>query len=144
MADNEFVGSALYASWAAVNSAGSVLGSVQLNTDFRNFVYTPSMDLVDATAGADAAKRNIASFKGGQITCSQIMQSDLGTATMTYLAEGQRGTMTWGEAGTVATKPKHVAGFLCLGSTFSTPYNDIVIIDTTWSQDTARVDSAWS
>lgn len=144
MADNEFVGSALYASWVAVNAGGTALGTVVLNTDFRNFTYTPSIDLVDATAGADAAKKNIASFKGGQIVCDQVMQSDLGTAAMTYLSEGQRGTMTWGEAGTASTKPKHVAGFLCLGSSYSTPYNDIVTISTTFQQDTARTDSAYS
>jgi hypothetical protein len=143
MADSEFVGSALVATWVAVNSGGTALGTVTLSTDFRNFTYTPSLDLVDATAGADSCKKSIASFKGGQITCSQILQSDIGTATMAYLAEGQRGTMTWAEAGTATGKPKHVAGFLCLGSTFTTPYNDIVTIDTTWSQDTARTDSVY-
>jgi len=143
MANLEFVGSALFASWAAVNSSGSVLGTVALQTDFRNFVYTPSLDLVDATAGSDTVKKNIASFKSGQITCAQVMQSDLGTATMLWLSEGQRGTMTWGEAGTATGAPKHVAGFLCMGSSYSTPYSDVVTIDTTWSQDTARVDSAY-
>lgn len=143
MADKEFVGSALVVSWVAVNSSGTVLGTVTLQTDFRNFNYTPSLDLVDATAGSDTVKKSIASFKGGQASINQVMQSDLGTATMTYLSEGQRGTMTWSEAGTATGAPKHVAGFLCLGSSTSTPYNDVVSIDTTWSQDTARVDSTW-
>ena len=143
MADLEFVGSALVATWVAVNSGGTALGTITLNTEFRNFSYTPSLDLVDATAGADSCKRNIASFKGGQISCSQVMQSTHGTTTMTWLGEGQRGTMTWSEAGTTTGSPKHVAGFICLGTSYSTPYNDVVSLDTTWSQDTARTDSAW-
>ncbi len=137
MADNEFVGSALYAQWITSSS------TVTLQTDFRNFTYTPSVDLVDATAGADVVKKNIVSFKGGAITCSQVMQSDLGTTTMAALAEGVSGTMTWGEAGTAVGKPKHTAGFLCTGTTYSTPYNDIVTLDTNWSQNSARTDSAW-
>jgi len=143
MADLEFVGSALVATWVAINSGGTALGTVTLQTDFRNFNYTPSIELVDATAGADAAKRSIASFKGGQITCSQVMQSDLGTAAMIYLSEGQLGTMTWGEAGTATGKPKHSARFICLGTSTSSPYNDVVSMDTTWQQDTARTDAAW-
>jgi hypothetical protein len=143
MADKEFTGSALYAQWIAYNSGGTALGTVVLNTDFRNFNYTPSVDLVDATAGADACKKNLVSFKGGGVTCSQVMQSDLGTATMAILAEGVSGTMTWAEAGTASGSPKHEAGFLCLGTNYTTPYNDVVILDTSWSQNSARTDSAY-
>ena len=142
MADQEFLGSALYAQWIGSAIAGSV-GTVLLATDSRNFVYTPSVDLIDATAGADTARRRIQYLKDGQITCSQIMQSDLGTATNALLAEGVLGTMTWGEAGTATGKIKKVAPFICMGSSTSTPYNDVVTIATTWQQNGARVDSAW-
>ena len=40
MADNEFVGSALYAQWVSTTPAGTVL----LATEFRNFNYRPSLE----------------------------------------------------------------------------------------------------
>ncbi len=143
MANNEFVGSALYASWVA-NSGTAVLGTVALETDSRNFVYTPSISTIDATAGADTAKRIVTYMKDGQITCNFLMQSDMGTLTMACLTEGVLGTMTWGEAGTASTKPKHVAPFICMGAAYTTPYNDVVSIAVTFQQNGARTDSAWS
>jgi hypothetical protein len=143
MANNEFLGSALYAQWIGSAIGGSV-GTVTLETDSRNFVYRPSLDIVDATAGADTARRRIMYLKDGQITCTQVMQSDMGTATVALLSEGVQGTVTWGEAGTATGKPKHAAPFICMGSSYSTPYNDIVSIETTWQQNGARTDSAWS
>ena len=73
MADNEFIGSALYATWISASPAGTVT----LNTEFRNFTYRPSLSFVDATAGADANTRRIAHMKDGQLTCSHLMQNDL-------------------------------------------------------------------
>ena len=144
MANNEFVGSALYAQWIAYNSGGTALGTVSLETDSRNFNYRPSLSFVDATAGADAATRRLAYMKDGQVTCSRVLQSDLGTAEMTILAEGVSGTLTWGEAGTASTKPKHVMAAICMGSSYTTPYNNIVTVDVTFQQNGTRTDSAWS
>ena len=140
MADNEFVGSALYAQWVSTTPAGTVL----LNTEFRNFNYRPSLSFIDATAGSDAATRRLAHMKDGQVTVSHLMQSDLGTVQMNSLAEGAIGTLTWGEAGTVAGKPKHVAAFICMGTSYTTPYNNVVTCDTTFQQNSVRTDSVWA
>jgi hypothetical protein len=139
MADNEFVGSALYAQWISTTPAGTVL----LATEFRNFNYAPSLSFVDATAGADAATRRLAHMKDGQVTVTHLMQSDLGTVQMASLAEGAVGTLTWGEAGTVTGKPKHVMVCICMGTRTSVPYNDVVSLDTTFQQNGSRTDSAW-
>jgi hypothetical protein len=142
MADNEFLGSALYAQWIG-SAIGGSLGTILLATDSRSFNYAPSLDIVDATAGADTARRKIMYLKDGQISCTQIMQSDQGTTVFPLLGEGVQGTMTWAEAGTASGKPKHVAPFICMGSSISVPYSDVVTIDTTWQQNGARVDSGW-
>lgn len=140
MADNEFVGSALYVQWISTTPAGTVT----LNTEFRNFDYRPSLSFVDATAGADTATRRIAHMKDGQLTVTHLMQNDLGTVQMASLAEGAVGTITWGEAGTASTKPKHVMACICMGSSISQPYNDVVTLTTTFQQNGARTDSAWT
>ena len=139
MADNEFVGSALYAQWISTTPAGTVL----LATEFRNFNYRPSLSFIDATAGADAATRRLAHMKDGQVTVSHLMQSDLGTVQMNALAEGAIGTLTWGEAGTTTGKPKSVMACICMGTSRSTPYNDVVSLDTTFQQNSVRTDSVW-
>jgi hypothetical protein len=140
MADNEFVGSALYAQWISTTPAGTVT----LNTEFRNFNYSPSLSFIDATAGADTATRRISHLKDGQVTVTHLMQSDLGTVQMAALAEGAIGTLTWAEAGTASTKPKHVMACICMGTRTSVPYNDVVTLDTTFQQNGARTDSAWA
>jgi hypothetical protein len=139
MADNEFVGSALYAQWISTTPAGTVL----LNTEFRNFNYAPSLSFVDATAGADAYTRRLAHMKDGQVTVTHLMQSDLGTPQMNSLAEGAIGTLTWGEAGSAAGKPKHVMACICMGTKQTVAYNDVVSLDTTFQQNGVRADSTW-
>lgn len=139
MADNEFVGSALYATWISASPAGTVV----LNTEFRNFNYRPSLSFVEATAGADTAIRRLPHMKDGQLTVTHLMQSDQGTAQMALLAEGVNGTVIWGEAGTVTGKPKHSAAFICMGTSVSQPYNNVVTLDTTWQQNGARTDTVY-
>jgi hypothetical protein len=139
MADNEFAGSALYAQWISTTPAGTVL----ISTESRNFNYAPSLSFIDATAGADAATRRIAHMKDGQVTVTHLMQSDLGTPQMNSLAEGAVGTLTWGEAGSAAGKPKHAMACICMGTRISVPYNDVVSLDTTFQQNSVRTDSTW-
>src|SRR5512139_1601141 len=116
MADNEFLGSSLYATWTTSS------GTTTLNTEFRNFTYRPSIDIIDATAGADSNRRRITYLKDGQVTVTQLMQNDLGSATMAQLAEGMSGTLLWAEVGTATGKPKHTMAAICLGSSYTTPY----------------------
>jgi hypothetical protein len=137
MADNEYAGSACYVSW--VWSAGTI----SLYTDARNFTYTPSIDFIDATAGADTARRRINSFKDGQATLSALAQSD-GTAFVAACAEGVSGTLTWGLAGTASNKPKSSAPFISMGVTQTAPYSDVVTYDVTWQQNGARTDDKWT
>ena len=137
MADNEFLGSTLYASWVTAT------GTTTLNTEFRNFTYTPSIDFVDATAGADAARRRINSFKDGQIRYTALMQNDMGTTLPGQLLEGMIGTMTWGEAGSAVGKAKSSAAFICQGMTRTAVYNDIVQLEVSWQQNGARTDGTF-
>ena len=47
MADNEYAGSAMYLAWIHPG------GTTTLQTEFRNFSWQPTLNFIDATAGAD-------------------------------------------------------------------------------------------
>jgi hypothetical protein len=126
MADNEFAGSALYAHW--IWSGGTVV----LSTESRNFSYTASIDYIDATAGADATRRRLASFKDATVSLSMVAQTD-GTALIASCAEGNNGTLIFGEAGTATNSPKTTLPCRANGVSRSVPYADVVTYDITWS-----------
>lgn len=134
---NEFVGSALYATW--VHSGGTVT----LNTDFRNFNYSPSIDFVDSTAGADTARQRINSFKDGQVTASILMLDNFGTANLSPFVEGTSGSVIWGPAGSATGKMKFTVPARVASAVQSVPYADVVTWDITWQQDGARTDGVW-
>lgn len=137
MADNEFAGSALYAQWIYPG------GTVIVSTDCRTFTYNDTGETIDATAGADRSRRTINSFDTGQVTASFLLQSDMGTVTYLAFKRGTKGTLIWGEAGTVAGRPKTILPARVDSATRNVPYNDVVSMDVTWLQDGPRVDGAY-
>lgn len=136
MGDNEFVGKECYVQWVTSS------GTVELYTDARNFSYTPSIEYIDRTAGADASRKRLTSFKDGNATLEMLAQSD-GTAILTLCAEGTHGTLTWGPAGTATGKPKRYCAAYAGGVQEANPYNDVATWTITWQQDGDRTDGAW-
>ena len=137
MADNEFAGSALYATW--VHSGGTIV----ISTEFRNWNFLDSGESEDATAYADAYKSTWDNYETCGVSASWLMQNDMGTADVTGLRKGIEGTLTWGEAGTASTKIKRTMLAKIDSSNWSTPYNDIVSIDANWVQNGALTISAY-
>lgn len=132
MADAEYVGSAMVAQW--ITSAGTVT----LNTDYRSFSYNPSIEVIDATAGADTGRRRIKSFSDGQVTCSHLLQSGTaGTAVLYSLVVGTSGTIVYAPAGTASGNWKQTIPCFVVSNTFNSAYNDVTSCDTTWQQDGA-------
>lgn len=125
MANNEFAGSALYAHW--IWSGGTIV----LSTENRNFTYNENIETIDATAGSDATRRKIASFKNATASLSMTAQSD-GTALIAACAAGVTGTLIFGEAGSMAGKPKTTVPAISLGISRSVPYADVVTYDISW------------
>ena len=134
---NEFVGSTFYGQWITAT------GTTVLNTDFRNFTYTPSVGFVDATAGADTATQRIQSFRDGAVTCEMLMLDNMGTGVPVQFVEGGLGTLIWGEAGTAAGKPKVTLPAISQGMTRTTPFNDVVTLSVGWLQNGPRVDGTY-
>jgi len=137
MADNEFAGSALYAQWIYSG------GTIAVHTESRNFTYNVNLETIDATAGADTTRRTLASFKSATAALSLTAQSD-GTALITALTEGTRGTLIFGEAGTATGRPKTTVPMMSLGITSrKVPYADVVTYDVSWQSVGDPVYASW-
>lgn len=134
---NEFGGTAFYGTW--IWSGGTVV----LNTDYRNFNYTPSITFMDASAGADVAPNRLSYMKDGAVSCNMLMLNNMGTAVVAAFAEGVTGTLIWGEAGTASGAPKVTLPAISQGMTRDTPYSDVVTITVNWLQNGTRVDAAY-
>lgn len=131
-----YSGSALVMSWI---HAG---GTVAIEGDFRSATYEPSIDLYDATAGADANKSYIAGVKDGRVSISCVMQSK-GTALTNALKEGTAGTLIIGPEGTAATNPKYTIPGIAMGARFNFPYNDVVEFTCDIQQNGVRTDGVY-
>lgn len=131
-----FSGSMLYAQWVYSG------GTVELQGNFRNFGYTPAIDLIETSAGSDPNKTYLPSLKDGNVTWASVMQSSE-TSLQTALAEGTEGTLTVGVEGTASGKPKMILPAIAMGANYAQPYNDIVELSCSWQQNGARTDSTW-
>jgi hypothetical protein len=125
MADKEFVGNALYATWVYTS------GTIVLNTESRNFSYVENVETIDATAGADLSRRKLASFKNATAAMTMTAQSD-GTVLLSALVAGTRGSLIFGEAGTATGSPKTTLPCMSLGITRTVPFADVVTYDISW------------
>lgn len=117
----EFSGSAVVASWVYAG------GTATLNTDYRSFSITPSMDFVETTAGADARKKRLATVADVSVSFAGLAQTG-GTALEDALAEGTPGTLTIQPEGTAAGKRKYTIGAFSQGAKFNLQYAGVVEI----------------
>jgi hypothetical protein len=76
----------------------------------------------------------MASFKNATAGIAYTAQSD-GTALITALAQGTRGTLIFGEAGTATGSPKTTLPAMVSSFNRSVPYADIVTYDISWEAD---------
>lgn len=118
-------------------------GTVQLNGDQTSFEYTPSIDLVDQTAGADTNKTYITGVKDGKASISALFQAGTatgGTATYSRVYEGAAGTIVYSPEGTAATKPKYTLPVIAMGAAFTYPFDKLVEVKCDFQQNGARVE----
>lgn len=116
-------------------------GTTVLTGDFRTFSYTPSIDMIEDTAGADTHKHYIPGLKSGQVSMTYIHQSG-GSVTLTALVPGTEGTLIWSEEGTASGKPKHTAVAISQGAATSHPYTDLVEVSISFQLNGAVTDGS--
>ena len=138
MADNEFAGSALYLAWIYSG------GTVALNTEFRTFNWSPTLNFIDATAGADTYERILASYGvGGDIAFSMLAQTN-GTAILTALARATKGTLIYAPAGTANNAVSYSIPAYSQGPSWNQPFNDVVEITNNFRQYAVETQSYWA
>ena len=131
------------AEYSGANAVGTWVtstGTTTLTGNQRSIDYTPSVDLYEATAGADANKTYIPGVKDGQLSMTLLAQT-AGTALISELTEGKQGTITNLALGTVSGEPKMTFAAICQGVTRSAPYADVVTLNVSWQQNGARTDA---
>lgn len=129
-------GENMYISWA------SNAGTVTLQGDYKTFSYTPSIDLLDQSAGADTNKTYVNGLKDGQGAIMVNMQT-AGTAVTNALVEGASGTLTVGPEGTASGKQKIVYPAISQGASYNWPYENLVEVSCNFQQNGARSDTLW-
>ena len=137
MSTNSYSGSALVVTWTQASGTNIISG------DQTSFDYTPSIDLIDQTSGADTNKKYLSSVKDGSVSMTSYFQSGTnlrGTASWTTLTEGLVGTLMWQPEGTATTKPKYTMPAISKGVGFSHPYADKVTASLSFQQNGTRVE----
>jgi hypothetical protein len=118
-------------------------GTTTLQGDFRQFDWTPTLALIDSTAGSDSFREYISGIgEGGDISLSCVMQTG-STALISALARGAAGTLLYGPEGTASGKPKSTIPAISKGPAFSQAYDDVVEIKLSWQQSAAETNAAW-
>ena len=102
-------------------------GTLTLNTDYRSLSATPSIGMVQATAGSDANHTYLTTIKDGKYSYRGVAQT-AGTVLKAALAPGVIGTLIIGAEGTTATNQKETCPVISMGASYSYPYDNIVEI----------------
>ena len=128
----EFAGSALYLGWS--HSGGTVV----LKTNYRSFSWAPTLNFIDATAGADTYETLLTSYgTGGEFSCETLAQTG-GTALAAALDRQKKGTVIYGPEGSVSGSLRYLIPAYSTGPQWNQPFNDVVTLTANWRQYAAE------
>ena len=137
MSTNSYSGSALDVKWIHSGGTATISGNQ------RTLSYTPSIDFIDQSSGADSSKKYLNGLKDGQATLEALVQAGTnsgGTAAFSTLTEGAVGTLVWSPEGTAATKPKYTIPAKSGGVGFTYPYSDVTVASVSFQQNGDRTE----
>jgi hypothetical protein len=117
-----------------------------LNADYRSFDDGQEIDLVDASAGADANKTYLTALKDGTADGEFADQTGGTAATALYnlCVPGAEGTLEWGPEGTATNKPRHYVNAIVKSRKKGHPYNEHVMVTISWQFSGAITDGAYT
>lgn len=122
-----YSGSSLVVTWIQAASTTTLTGA------HKTFSYTPAIDLIETTAGADVFKSYINGPRSGQCTYTANFQA--GSVTWgTLLVEGQLGTLKVSPEGTAGGKQLLTIGAISGGCKWTWPYNDVAELSIDFTQ----------
>ena len=119
----EFVaGLTMYISWVT-----ATYGTVALEGNYRTFTLTPTVDVLDGTAGADVNKVKYLGKTDIKADLEMLTQTG-GTLLNSALNAGVQGTLFIGPEGTAVNKPKFTLPCFSTGAKYEYPYADMAKI----------------
>jgi len=124
----EFLGKDAYIQWVWSG------GTVTVQGDYRTLNWNPNKDLIDATAGSDAAQHQVTGIERATASLGLAAQTG-GTELIAAFAFGNLGTLTWGVEGTATNKPKVILPAMSLGAKVNSPYSGLVEISVGFNQE---------
>ena len=129
-------GPTMVATWTfgtqAISGGTLAAGTLTLNADYRTCNFTPTVDVIDGTSGADTSKVKYMGMRDVTVDMTLVQQTG-GTALNLALDAGVQGTLVIKPEGTAAGKPVFTIPAFCTGGKFSFPYNDIADISVSFS-----------
>lgn len=106
-------------------------GTTTLAPDYRTLSIKTTVDVIDATAGADTSRVKMFGMQDITVDMAQVLQAG-GTANVAALATGTQGTLTVQPEGTATGKSKFVVPAF-VTSSYEFPYNDIATVALTFN-----------
>ncbi len=129
-----YMGTALVVNWIWTG------GTLAMNTDYRSFTHTPTVQAVDDTAGADAAQSFLKGVVSTNMAFSGKMQAGSLPAWGSALVEGAAGTVIFYPEGTAAGKYRGTVPAFCNGMVSELSYNDSVNVSVSWLGNGSRAE----
>ena len=117
-------------------------GTISFAADERSVAWTPSVETIDATAGADTVRKRIISFKDATASVSLLDQTNA-AGTASALDAGVSGTLIIGPEGTATGKRKITFPSISQGAKYSWPFDNVAEITCDFIANGAYTDSTY-
>ena len=117
-------------------------GTVNLATAFTTCNYTPNIEKVDVTSGADTYRTYISSFQDATASVTMYEQTG-GTALASALGAGVMGTLIIGPYGTATGQRKITMPAMSDGAQYTYPFAGAAEITVNFSSTAANTNGAY-
>jgi hypothetical protein len=117
-------------------------GTISFNQDYRTASWSPSVEMVDATAGADTVRKRLTSFKDASASISLVDQTNA-AGTASALDAGVSGTLIIGPEGTASGKRKITMPAFSQGAKYNFPFDNIAELTCDFMANGAYTDGTY-
>lgn len=117
-------------------------GTLDLSGDERSVAWSPSVEFVDATAGADTTRKRLKTFKDATASVAWVDQTN-GQGTATAMDAGVSGTLIIGPEGTASGKRKITFPSFSQGAKYTWPFDNVAEVSCDFLANGAYTDSTY-
>jgi hypothetical protein len=117
-------------------------GTINFAADERSVSWTPTVEFVDATAGADTVRKRLAQFKDATASVALVDQTNA-AGTASALDAGTSGTLIIGPEGSATGKRKITFPSFSQGAKYNWPFDNVAEITCDFVANGAYTDSTY-